>query len=343
MLRSLRFVRGVFAVLAALMLPATQLLAQDQPGRAVIGMVRDAAGAPLGDVTVRVTRAATTQIFTTGNNGRYRFSGLADGVWTLTAQRIGYTPFVTEITVALDGVSRDIVLEARTRTLDSVLVSAKWTGVRGITYDARRFSPLPDAQVTIMGAKLVDSTDADGTFAIEMPRGQNALVRIEREGFLPVMRSAVVENGRYVELDIPLDTANPAPKDYLDVKDLELRLGLAGTMAVMVGREELQRTGARSVADALIETPTGRRKGIIIGRDACVFVNGLARPNFPIDAVRVEDVEFIEAYPAGSEISRTLEMRWPQFGQCGVPVYTPQRGQRDRNRVRVVSVWLRNR
>lgn len=328
------------AAVSACLLCASDAHAQS---RAVIGLVRDGAGAPLGDVTVRVTRDATTQLFTTGANGRYRFSGLSDGVWTLSAQRIGYTPFVTEITIAVDGVARDLVLEARTRTIDSVLVSARWTGVRGITYDARNFSPLRDARVTVMGSKLVDSTDTDGAFAIELPRGQTALVRVERPGFLPVLRSVAIDDGRYVELDIPLDTANPAPKDYMDVKDLELRLGWAGAFAVMVGREELQKTGARSVLDALIETPGGRRKNLVIGRDACVFVNGRAKPGFPIDAVWVEDVEFIEAYPAGSDWSNTLARRWPPGAECGVPSFTPQRGQTAKGRVRFVSVWLKDR
>jgi hypothetical protein len=325
------------------MLPPAPVHAQGEPTRAVIGVVRDATGAPLGDVTLRITRASTTQLFTTGANGRYRFSGLSDGVWTLSAQRIGYTPFVTDITVAIDGVAKDIVLESRTRTLDSVLVSAKWTGVRGITYDARRFAPLRGALVTVMGSKHVDSSDTDGTFAIELPRGQTALVRVERPGFLPVLRSVAVKDGGYVELDIPLDTANPAPKDLMDMEDLERRLAMAGNLAVMVGREELQKTGARSVIDAIVETSSGRQKGIVIGRDACVFVNGRARPGFPIDAVWVNDVEFIEAYPGGSEMSNTLARRWPPGAPCGVPSFTPQRGETAKGRVRVVSVWLRNR
>lgn len=333
----------VLTIVLAIMLSTSPLLAQNPPGRAVIGLVRDSAGTPLGDVTVRVTRAATTHIFTTGSNGRYRFSGLSDGEWTLSAQRIGFAPFVTEITITLDGVARDIVLASRTRSLDSVLVSASWTGVRGIVYDARRFIPLPSARVSVMGSQRVDSTAREGTFAIELPRGQTALVRVERAGFLPVLRSVAVDDGRYVELDIPLDSANPAPKDYLNVKDLKVRLGMAGNLAVMVGREELQKTGARSVLDALIETPSGRRKNVVIGRDACVFVNGRPRPGFPIDAVWVEDVEFIEAYPGGSELSNTLARRWPPGASCGVPSITPQRGETSKGRVRVVSVWLRNR
>lgn len=323
--------------------PASELWAQSPVGGAVIGIVRDAAGVPLGDATVRVTRGTSTHIFTTGNNGRYRFGGLVDGVWALSAQRIGFTPFVTEVSVNADGIARDIVLTATTRTIDSVLVSARWTGVRGIVYDARRFVPLERAEATVMGSRRADSSNADGTFAIELPRGQTALVRVERAGFLPVMRSVAVEDGRYVELDIPLDTANPAPKNLMDVEDLERRLRMAGAFAVMIGREELQKTGAKSVLDAMIETPSGRRKNLVIGRDACVFVNGRARPGFPIDAVWVEDVEFIEVYPGGSELSNTLARRWPPGAPCGVPSFTPQRGQTSKGRARVVSVWLKNR
>jgi hypothetical protein len=332
---------GALAALLVLGLTATSpLAAQVAQNRAVIGQVQDAQGAGLTDVTVRITRDTVTRITRTDRNGRYRFTGLSDGAWTLSAQRIGYAPFVIDVTITLDGVRQDIVLSPRASALDSVLVSARWTGVRGVAYDARTFTPLADARVVVMGSVLADSSDSDGAFAIEIPNAPSAIVRVERQGFLPVMRSVVIPDGRYVEIDIPLDTANPAPRDQIDMKDLQLRLSNRGAYAIVVPREELVKTGARSVSAAMTESPSGHRKSILIGRDACVFVNGRARPGFPIDAVRVDDIEFIEAYPAGADFSNTLERRWPLGAECGAPGGR-ERGESARGRVRWVSVWLK--
>ncbi len=332
---------ALMILLASLSVLSPRLAAaQVAQNRAVIGQVQDPQGAGLTDVTVRITRDTVTRITRTDRNGRFRFSGLTDGEWTLSAQRIGYAPYVVEIAITLDGVRHDVVLSPRANTLDSVLVSARWTGVRGVAYDARSFSPLTDARVTVLGSVSVDSSDRDGAFAIEVPNAQTAIVRVEREGFLPVMRSVVIPDGRYIELDIPLDTANPAPKDNIDMKDLQLRLSNRGAYSVVVAREELVKTGARSVSAAMTESPSGNRKSILIGRDACVFVNGRARPGFPIDAVRVEDIEFIEAYPAGADFTNTLERRWPVGAECGAPGGR-ERGETARGRVRWVSVWLK--
>ncbi len=333
---------GVMALLLSTLatVNARSLRAQAAQNRAVIGQVQDPQGTGLTDVTVRITRDTVTRITRTDRNGRYRFSGLTDGSWVLTAQRIGYTPYVAEILVALDGVRHDVALSPRTSALDSVLVSARWTGVRGVAYDARSFTPLIDARVTVLGAVHSDTSDANGVFSIEAPGAQSAVVRVERPGFLPVMRSVVIPDGRYVELDVPLDTANPAPNDNIDVKDLQLRLSNRGAYSVVVAREELLKTGARSATSAITESSSGHRKSILIGRDACVFVNGRARPGFPIDAVRVEDVEFIEAYPAGADFSNTLERRWPPGAECGAPGIR-ERGESARGRIRWVSVWLK--
>ncbi len=324
--------------LTALALAASLAHAQDA-NRAVIGRITSSDGTPLGDVTVRVTRDSVTRIAYTDGNGRYRITGLFDGRWTLSAQRIGYTPFVTGIEVTLDGVERNIVLEPRPRTIDSVLVTARWTGVRGIVWDARSFTPLPDARVRIVGTDSADVSDQDGRFAIEMPRGKTVLVRIERDGFLPVMRSAAIENGRYVELDVPLDTALRAPRDYSEMKDLELRQRFAGAFSAMIPREELQQFDAPTLLDALRTSPSMRRKGMDFMRPIvrfCLFVNGRAQPGYPLYALRVEDIEFVEVFPASAEHSKTLERR---SSECA-----PRRGAQLRAQESYwVSVWLRSR
>jgi len=326
------------AVLLAAVVPA-HAAAQDAP-RVVTGRVVGADGAPLTDVTVRLTREDETLITRTDNAGRFRYAGLSDGRWTLTAMRLGFTPVSEQLQLTTDGAYRDIVLHERPTQLDSVLVSARWTGVRGVVYDARQLAPLANARVQLMGTDSIVQTDADGRFAIGMRRGRSVVVRVERTGFLPQLRSAEILDGGYVELDMPLDTAAPPTKDYIEQQDLQLRLKMAGSRSVMVTGADLQRSGARSAREAFFESTGGSRSGVRILRSTCVFVNGRPRPGFPFDALRAADIEFLEAYAAGSDNSRTLLLRWPPGAPCGAPGPTEVVGDR-RWRAEYVSVWTR--
>jgi hypothetical protein len=98
--------------------------------------------------------------------------------------------------------------------------------------------------------------------------------------------------------------------------------------------------GAPSAKEAHMESAAGRRSGIFIARSTCVFVNGRPRPGLPFDALRAADIEFLEAYGPGADISRTLLARWPPDAPCGSPGPTEQ-GSDPRWRAEYVSVWTR--
>ena len=316
-------------------------LEAQEANRSMTGRVRDSAGTPLTDVTVRLSRDSITLVTRTDAGGRFRFTRLADGDYRLSAIRVGFVPVVEQFTLTLDGVHRELVMTARATQLDSVLVRARWTGVRGVVFDARNLAPLADARVQLMGTDSVARTDADGTFALGMRRGGTAVVRVERDGFMPSLRSADIADGGYVELSLPLDTATPAPKDFIEQKDLQLRLKMAGSRAVTVTGADLRRGGALSARDAYFESTAGRSSGVRILRSTCVFVNGRPRPGFPFDALRAADIEFVEAYAPGSDNSRTLFHRWPHGAPCGAPGPSEVRGD-PRWRAEYVSVWLRD-
>jgi hypothetical protein len=52
------------------------------------------------------------------------------------------------------------------------------------------------------------------------------------------------------------------------------------------------------------------------------------------------DVEFVELYPAGTDLTRTLALKWPPRGACGNGVSTVS-GSRNSQTVQFVSVWLK--
>ncbi|MEQ1833378.1 MAG: M56 family metallopeptidase, partial [Candidatus Eisenbacteria bacterium] len=141
---------------------------------------------------------------------------------------------------------------------------------------------------------------------------------------------------------VPLDTTLQAPRDLWIWRDLDQRLKFATPRSVQVSRDEIEATDAVSLGAALGLTRSGASRGVVINRRACVFVNGVARPGYPVDAIDAGDVEFVEAYPPGSDLTRTLALRWPPGATCGVPDGTIQAHSAGaRQVVQFVAVWLR--
>jgi hypothetical protein len=332
--------RCVLLLAAIAAAPWASAAAQDA-NRVVTGRVRDTAGTPLADVTIRLSRDSTTLSARTDAGGRFRVTGLRDGRYTLSAIRLGFAPLTETVELTVDGAYRELTMTPRATVLDEVLVRAEWTGVRGIVFDARNLSPLANARVQLVGTDSVVRTDERGRFAIAVRRGRALVIRVEQPGFLPALRAATVPDGRYVEFDLPLDTAAPPPKDFIEQKDLQLRLKMAGTRSVTVTGDDLRRSGALSAKEAFLESTGHRRSGVRIPRSTCVFVNGRPRPGFPFDALRAADIEFLEAYAPDSDLSRTLQLRWPPGAPCGSPGPSEVQGS-PRWRAEYVSVWLRD-
>lgn len=110
-----------------------------------------------------------------------------------------------------------------------------------------------------------------------------------------------------------------------------------------VPRSELAASDARNLLVALEQTPSLQVRGVIITCAACVFVNGQPPPGYPVDAIRADLVEYVEAFPVRTELSRTLQKRWPPNGVCGAPGgdLAVQRAIESGQGAQYVSVWLR--
>jgi hypothetical protein len=291
------------------------------------------------DATLRATQGARTIIARSGRDGVFRLAGLGDGEWTITVRRLGFAPVLDRVTLPPEGLRRDYIMREAVAALDPVLVSERWTGVRGIVGDIRRLTPLPGARIEVVGDEASTSSDSAGRFALPLAPGTAVLLRVEAEGFLRGMFSLVVPAEGYLDLEIPLDTMRERSRDWMALEDLDRRLRFATPRSAIVGRDEILRSDAARLDLALAESPTLTRRGIIVTRGACVFVDGVPRPGFPVDAVLAGLVEFVEVYPAGTDLSRTLAQRWPPRGICGVPTAIP-RGMRSQV-AQFVAIWTR--
>lgn len=333
---------AVALALAGALLTATPLSAQQLRPGLLVGRVLDSDGAGVSDVVLRATQGPRTILAYSEGDGDFRLGGLGGGMWTVSIRRLGFRPLAVEVELPGDGLRRNFTIERTTATLDPALVSANWSGVRGLVGDARRVTALAGASVRLLGSDATVGTDSSGTFALPLPGGRDVLLRVERAGFTTRLVSASVPAEGYVELDIALDTAARASRDYWIWRDLDTRLKFATPRAVQVSREEIAATDAGSLGAALARSRSVARVGIRITQRACVFVNGIAKPGYPVDAIDADDVEFVEAYPPGTDLTRTLVMRWPPGGECGVPDRTARLPAADpRLTAQFVSVWLR--
>jgi xanthine/CO dehydrogenase XdhC/CoxF family maturation factor len=329
-------------LLALVLMLAAPLGAQQLRPGLLAGRILGTDGAAVAEAVVRATQGARTIITRTDEDGDYRLAGLAGGGWTVSVRRLGYRPTAVHVDMPAEGLRRNFTVERVTPALDPVLVAAKWTGVRGIVGDARRLSPLAGASVRILGAERGTGSDTLGGFALALPGGRDALLRVERAGFATRLMSVAVPAEGYVELEVPLDTITEKPLDGYIWRDLDQRLKFATPRAVLVSRRDIEASNAVSLLTALQFSRQMQARGVVIDRRACVFVNGLARPSFPLDAIMADDVEFVEAYPPGTELTRTLIMSWPARAPCGAGDAPSRAGSSGaRQVVQFVSVWLR--
>jgi hypothetical protein len=88
------------------------------------GIVTDSSLTPIEGATVSV-RATKLQV-RTGNNGRFRMSGVSAGQHLLSVRRLGYEAFTTAITVTtVDTVRLAITLRPLSRELQTVTISER--------------------------------------------------------------------------------------------------------------------------------------------------------------------------------------------------------------------------
>ena len=321
--------------------PASLAAQQLRPGL-LVGRLVDTDGAAVGNAVIRATQGPRTILAYAQDDGDYRVGGLGSGTWTIAIRRLGYRPLVVDVELPAEGLRRGFTLEATHSALDPVLVAAKWSGIRGVVGDARRLAPLAGASIRLLGTDASVGSDSLGNFALPILGGRELLLRVERAGYATRLVSATVPADGYVEVDIPLDTAPQTARDYWVWRDLDQRLKFATPRAAMINRNELAATDAISLGTALGAAASVVRLGVVINRRACVFVNGVARPDFPVDAIAAGDVEFVEAYPPGSDLTRTLAMRWPPGAECGVPEGTIRASSAGARQVaQYISVWLR--
>ncbi|HSA55423.1 MAG TPA: carboxypeptidase regulatory-like domain-containing protein [Gemmatimonadaceae bacterium] len=321
--------------------PLPHAAAQAPPGT-ISGLVTDDGGRPLADALVILDPASAARQVSTGADGRFRFTRVSRGRHDLRVLRIRYQPSERAVEVGEQGIELVIAMRPVSDVLDTLRVVARRTGVLGTVIDRVPFQPVAGASVTAMATRNATVSDSAGRFDLPMLREGGHVLMFRHPRFQPRVFSVIARADTAVELAITLDSlsAPGGTRHAMPLAEFEQRGRWMGALAALVPGRELAGRDGQSVGDALRYSLTFLRKGLLID-DAvtCVYVDGVPRPYSVVNDYAAGDVEAIEVYGQGADLTQTLARRWPRYTPCG----NPNARQRyfGRNVARAVVIWLR--
>ena len=323
----------------------------------VRGTVTNESGRPLEQAQVTLDPQGANRQVRTDRDGRYSFIGVPPGLHTVRVVWVGFTPETREFSVTGGDVTVDVTLIRITR-LDTVAVTAKRTGIYGSVISKDSLLPVPGARIEILGARKADSTSSTGTFNFPAIQGGSYIVRIKHPFFDSRNVSVVVPVNGGTELDVVVERGRVSRDAHMEMlyREMDSRLTFRGNNSAFVTREDFKGREKMALDKALSFAPEFAKKSLYIASDACVFVDGVARPGAMIRDFAPEDIESIELYgaPQGSarnnaaralreaDPTGSLRDRWPPRTPCGTePLPSELRSGWAEVKVMFAVIWLR--
>jgi hypothetical protein len=346
--------RAVAVCLALALGSAAGVGAQVTPTQpaTLAGVVRDSAGAPLSDVEV-VFRDAARGVRTNAR-GEFVLADVLPGAHRIWFRRLGYNSVEydwaarfgvrTEVTVTLHVIPQrldPVVVRAdedrRMKTSSSIL---------GLVMDGLG-NPVPEAEVQLVGANKAGLTLANGGFLFRPLALGKYMIRVRKLGYSPAVmtinlisgddREVVIRMDRLpVELDpiVSSDRSGYGFRDQQVYEDLERRMRWHNFQTVVLGPDELKRyygspldfaakamgvtareQGGRTVVRSIMSGPQRLPKATPSEfGDACILLNGKTSLKQPLSTFTTDDIEFLEVYPPGTDLTGTVGDRMTHQG-----------------------------
>ena len=311
---------GAHIALCALLLASSGAAAQDV--YTVAGIVRDTATrVPLAGALVAIRNGAFERAARANQHGEFRISAVPTGNYHLNVRRIGYV----EAERAFQVLDRDVFVTLGvirvTRELDTVRVRERVMAIFGVIGAAQGVRPLADVKVQVIGINHTTMTDSAGRFFVEVKMAGRYLVRVSRTGFTHLLLSVDVAPDVSAETSALLDSTDARDRMGTETawKDFDKRVIWRGPRSAIVSAAELDTLEGMSLGDALNHTNSAFRRGMRIGSQTCVFVNGVPMPGWPVDAYPIARVDAVELYGPGGDGTGTLRQAWPPRVPCGLP------------------------
>jgi hypothetical protein len=257
-------------------------MAQPLPGQGVAtvrGTVTNEADRPLEHAQVTLDQEGVNRQVRTDRDGRFSFLGVPQGPHSLRVTWVGFAPETKQFEMTGGDVTVDVALR-RLTFLGTVAVTAKRTGLYGSVISKDSLIPVPGARIEIIGARKADSTASSGTFSFPDLKPGSYIVRVKHPFFESRNFGVAVPVGGGTELDVVVERGRVSRDQHMEqfYREMDTRLTFRGVNTAFVTREELKGREKMTLDAAVQFTPEFAKRSLMILSDACVFVDGVARP-----------------------------------------------------------------
>ncbi len=324
-----RFLLVLAGFLGSLSLPAQQR-------GTVTATIRNERGDSVPFARVRTVAGRADS--TTANVRGVAVLTLPYGRARLMISALGYEPLERDIEIDRATVRAEIVVRRSAQQLNQVNVRAAWVGIRGGIGDQASRESLRGAVISVARPKLQVVSDSLGRFEIPLPDPGPVVLRLEKPGYVSKPVSVMVLPDQPTDVVFFMNPGNDPRGAKLRLDELARRLAATQLYAFTADYEQLSKTKSKSLYDALVSSGLLIKNHLKMGKSICLFVDGIARPGFPVSTIDVEDVQFVEVY--SGEVTQTLSTEWPRGQPCtSHENFFPTSGLGPF--VGIVSVWMR--
>jgi hypothetical protein len=315
----------ILALISASVLALAAAGAQDSLN--LRGTVKSNSGNPIEGVEVRIEGSNLTT--RSGRDGSFAFFNAPKGPQLLLFRLVGYLPTKEETRVPTKE-PEEIMMLPTPHNLDTVRVVASLNVLAGVVVDAKD-RPIPGATVEMLaGTSTTQMTDANGWFTFTSVKNGSVLVRARMLGYAPLTTSIRLEDWRGMVIHLePLDSKFTGAKledlsgfsnqSKFVWQETQQRLAMRGMHAIVIPREELAPYDDYTLSDAILRTKTGAQETPDINSargQFCVLLNGKNTVgNSTLSNFRTEEVEAVELYPPGTEMSGSV-LRYMRSSGC---------------------------
>lgn len=304
-------------------------------------------GIVLDSSTRRVLNGALIQIANTSHRysvrsddaGEFVLARLDSGLYRVVVRRIGYAQYAGDLQLNEDRSHLEIRLVSLPQGLSPVVIRGDGMGVYGQLASLVDLRPVRGARVQVAGSGQGVVTDANGAFFVPIKSPGAYVVRITAPGYaeeffsVSVKRNQVADASQLLTSD---DDGSAIPEGLW--KDLDQRLGWRSpNHSVLASGSEVRRAGT-SLRDAVQFLGPVIAKGLRLGSGVCVYVDGVPRPGYPLNGIRLQEVKALEVYGRDKEVVSYLKLMWPGRAPCSeTGAIAPRRS----DTVTYIVVWTK--
>ena len=336
-----RIVEVLFAV--AMLAAGVSTLDAQSPA-SITGIVRDSAGVPLRDVEIILRDAGRAT--RSDERGQFLLGDVAPGAYVVWFRRLGYRSVEFNWPARVgERTSVEVALQEITRQLDPVVVRAEEdktaaarASILGLVIDTDG-NAIPEAEVQLVGGNGSGTTRANGGFLFRPLATGTYVIRVRKLGYEPgtVTLQLVQGDDREVVIRMhPLATGlDPTVvtersgygRDQVAWDELEHRKRWVSFKSRLLGPEDLRAFYGTSLDYALVRVglnspgPSARdvrpkhikeegtrpaNTNTVVPGDACILINGKDPVRLPLSLYSADDIELLEIYPPGTELTGTV-------------------------------------